>query len=193
MAEPTPEIRERDLQGFKYFERLLPLLRGLHEVGTERDRADQRQLHMDEYCVLVLLSLFNPILRSVRALQQASTLKKVQQKLGCPRTSLGAFSEAVDVFDPQRLVEIIQDLLGELPAPSQGVGQGFVPHAITAVDGSVVKTLATLPINAPSIHCFPVWSRNVRICPHMFPNRVGDPNKIASYSGSSPTLATGAG
>lgn len=93
-------ITERDVQGFKYFERLLPLLRRLHDVGTEHDRAGRRQLPMDEYCVLVLLSLFNPILRSVRALQQASTLQKVQQKLGCPATSLGSFSEAVDVFDP---------------------------------------------------------------------------------------------
>ncbi len=29
-----PEVREKDLQGFKYFDRLLPLLERLHQVGA---------------------------------------------------------------------------------------------------------------------------------------------------------------
>ena len=144
MADGQPPIRAADVQGVKYFELLLPLLRRLHEVGVERDKAGSRKLHFDEYCVFVLLSLFNPVLRSVRALQQASTLKKVQQKLGCPRFSLGSFSEAVDVFDPQRLEAIIGELLAELPETDQGVGQNYVRQRLTAVDGSVVKTLASL-------------------------------------------------
>jgi hypothetical protein len=44
--------------------------------------------------VLVLLYLFNPVLRSLRALQQASTLKNVQRKLDCSRASLGSLSIA---------------------------------------------------------------------------------------------------
>ncbi|MEQ8787005.1 MAG: IS4 family transposase [Pirellulaceae bacterium] len=144
MADGQPPIRAADVQGVKYFELLLPLLRRLHEVGVERDKAGSRKLHFDEYCVFVLLSLFNPVLRSVRALQQASTLKKVQQKLGCPRFSLGSFSEAVDVFDPQRLEAIIGELLAELPTPDSGVGENYVRQRLTAVDGSVVKTLASL-------------------------------------------------
>lgn len=41
-------------------------------------------------------------------------------------------------------MEIIQELLGELPPPTQHVGQGYLTQTLTAVDGSVVKTLATL-------------------------------------------------
>jgi hypothetical protein len=144
MARDEPKIDSRQLQGLKYFQRLLPLLRPLHDVGTERDRAGNRQLHLDEYCVLMLLSLFNPILRSVRALQQASQLKTVQKKLGCPRTSLGSFSEAVQVFDPQRLEAIVSELMDELPPPERQVSQGHFRQVLTAVDGSVVKTLASL-------------------------------------------------
>ena len=50
---------------------------------------------MDQYCMLVLLYLFNPIVSSLRAVQQASELKKVQKKLGCERASLGSLSESV--------------------------------------------------------------------------------------------------
>jgi Transposase DDE domain len=65
---------------------------------------------MDQYCALVLLFLFNPCLRSLRALQQASELNNVQRKLGCSRSSLGSLSEATDVFDPARLRQIIGEL-----------------------------------------------------------------------------------
>lgn len=137
------EVRERDIQGLKYLDLLLPMLSRLHEVGCQRDKAGNRKLHYDEYCLLVLLFLFNPVVRSLRGLQRASQLKKVQKKLGCPRTSLGSLSEATDVFDPQRLEGIITQLLGQVPAASN-VGRGHVQQALTAVDGSVVKTLSSL-------------------------------------------------
>jgi hypothetical protein len=96
-------IRERDVQGLKYFQKLWPLFARLRDVGCQRDKAGNRQLFMDQYCALVLLFLFNPCLRSLRALQQAAELKNVQRKLGCGRASLGSLSEATDVFDPERL------------------------------------------------------------------------------------------
>jgi IS4 transposase len=137
------EIRERDIQGLKYLDLLLPLIERLHEVGCQRDKAGNRKLHYDEYCLLVLLFLFNPVVRSLRGLQQASQLKKVQQKLGCPRTSLGSLSEATDVFDPQRLEDIIAELLGQIPTRGD-VGRGHVQQALMAVDGSVIQTLSSL-------------------------------------------------
>ena len=143
MAAKRYEIRERDIQGLKYLDLLLPMLGQLHRVGCERDKAGNRQLHYDEYCLLVLLFLFNPVVRSLRGLQQASQLKNVQKKLGCPRASLGSLSEAVEVFDPTRLEGIIQELLGRMPQATK-VGRGHVRGALTAVDGSVVKTLSSL-------------------------------------------------
>jgi hypothetical protein len=52
--------------------------------------------------MLLLLFLFNPIVTSLRGVQQASELKKVQKKLGCQRASLGSLSEATSVFDADR-------------------------------------------------------------------------------------------
>jgi len=143
MASKEADFSERDLSGFKYLDRLLPMLARLHDFGCARDRAGNRQLHYDQYCLLVLLALFNPVVRSLRAIQQASTLRKVQQWLGCPRTSLGSLSEAVDVFDPKRLEAIIGELLKEVPQ-ARSIGREAVPQVLTAVDGSVVRTLASL-------------------------------------------------
>ena len=115
MAGPSkPRITDRDITGLKYFEKLLPLFDRLHEVGCERDTAGNRGLHFDEYCCLVLLFFFNPMVDSVRALQQASELKAVQKKLGVPRVSLGSFSEARQVFDPELLKPIIGELAKRL-------------------------------------------------------------------------------
>ncbi|MDA1229457.1 MAG: hypothetical protein O2856_01660 [Planctomycetota bacterium] len=94
------DIKEKDITGLKYFAQLAGLLEKLPDVGCERDRSGNRTLHMDEYCLLVLLYLFNPVVTSLRGLQQASDLKKVQKKLGCPRASLGSLSESVAVFEP---------------------------------------------------------------------------------------------
>jgi hypothetical protein len=143
VATQEPRFDESDLEGWKYLGLLQPMLKGLHSVGCERDKAGNRRLHYDQYCLLILLFLFNPIVRSLRGLQQASALKKVQRKLGCSRAALGSLSEAIDVFDPARLEGIIVELLGRVPKEGD-VGRGHVQQALTAVDGSVVKTLCSL-------------------------------------------------
>lgn len=136
-------IREEDIEGLKYFRKLWPLFERLHDVGRQRDKAGNRQLFMDQYCALVLLFMFNPCLRSLRALQQASELKNVQRRLGCGRASLGSLSEATDVFDPERLREIIGELAQEVQ-PIRRVGGQHLDQLVVAVDGSVVKTLTTI-------------------------------------------------
>ncbi len=137
------KIESSDISGLKYFHKLLPVLERLHDVGCDRDRAGNRKLHMDQYCTLLLLFLFNPTVTSLRALQQASELKKVQRKLGCSRAALGSLSETIEVFEPERLQEIIGELAEQLK-PIQNIGQGHVDHVLTAVDGTIVKTLSTI-------------------------------------------------
>lgn len=138
------KIRERDIQGLKFFEKLIPLLERLHEVGCDRDKAGNRDLHFDEYCLLVLLFLFNPIVKSLRGIQQASELKKVQKTLGCPRASLGSLSESVEVFEPERLKEVIAELGGKLEPIAKDPRLKGIQHTLTLVDGSVLKVLPWL-------------------------------------------------
>ncbi len=98
---------------------------------------------MDQCCSSVLLFLFNPCIRSLRALQQASELKNVQQTLGCGRSSLGSLSEATNVFDPERLRQIIGEMAAEVK-PSRNRSDDFVKHVVTAMDDSIVETLSTI-------------------------------------------------
>jgi hypothetical protein len=138
------KVRERDLTGLKYFDRLVPLLERLHEVGCERDKAGNRKLHFDQYCLMILLFLFNPIVSSLRALQQASELQKVQRKLGCERSSLGSLSEAKEVFDPERLKQIVAELGEQLEPIARDPRLKDLKHVVTLVDGTLLRGLPVL-------------------------------------------------
>src|ERR1700728_2347380 len=145
MAKPSDNpVPGPKLQGLKYLDELLLLFDRLHDVGCQRDKAGNRKLHFDHYCALILLSLLNPVLRSFRSLQQASLLEHVRRKVGCSRTSIGSLSEAIEILEPHRLEAIIGELWAGAP-PSRGVGKEYVRQVLTAVDGSVVKSLASLP------------------------------------------------
>jgi DDE family transposase len=141
MATCGKELDERSLQGFRCVKPVLKLLGHLHDTSTERDRAGNRRWHMDQHIALLLLFMFNPICDSLRSLQRASQLKKVQRLLGVPRASLGSLSEANRVFDS----ELLKGLIGELAERLQPL-----PHdprledlgaVLTLVDGTLLSAL----------------------------------------------------
>jgi len=138
------DVREEDVTGLKYFDKLIPLLSRLHDVGCERDKAGNRTLHFDQHCMLILLFLFNPTVSSLRAIEQASQLRKVQRKLGCQRASLGSLSESTDVFEPELLKEIIAELGGQLQPIARDPRLKDVQHIVTLVDGTLLKGLPVL-------------------------------------------------
>jgi len=135
------EVCEKAITGLKYFDQLAPLLVRLHAAGCQRDKAGNRQLHFDQYCMLILLYLFNPIVVSLRGIQQASELANVQKKLGCPRAALGSFSEAANVFDAELLQEIIAELGAELKPLGRDARLQDIPSTLTLVDGTLIAAL----------------------------------------------------
>lgn len=131
--EKREKIQNKDITRLKYFDQLAPLLQRLYDDACERGKAGNRILHFDQYVMLILLFFFNPTVTSLRAIQQASELKKVQKKLGCRRASLGSLSEASTVFVADRLLGMIEELGTQLtplfaarsrPTPS-GYQAGF--------------------------------------------------------------------
>lgn len=138
------KIKSRDITGLKYFDKLAPLLERLHDVGCQRDKAGNRKLHCDQYCLLMLLYLFNPIVTSLRGIQQASELEKVQRKLGCSRSALGSLSEAATVFDSERLKEIIAELGAELKPLGRDPRLKEIDQTLTLVDGTLIAALPKL-------------------------------------------------
>jgi hypothetical protein len=142
MGMPRREkVTEADVVGLKYFKKLLPVLAPLHDVGCESDRAGNRRLFFDQYCALILLYLFNPVVSSLRAIQQASELKKVQKKLGCSRASLGSLSESGRVFDADRLREVIGHLTDQLKPIGRNTRLSEVKPILTLVDGTLLEAL----------------------------------------------------
>lgn len=143
MAAKDGPIDPRKLQGFKHFELLDGLLARLRPVGTERDRAGNRELYFDQYATLMILYYFNPTVTTLRGLQQFTTLEKVQRLCGVKPTLLGSLSEAARVFDPETLAPIISELAARtvrqgtvLPAAKDAALAGLI-----AVDGSLLKAL----------------------------------------------------
>ncbi len=138
-------IDPKQIGGIKRLRHLLPLLASLHDVGCERDSADSRELHFDEYVTLVLLCLTNPLIDSVRSLQHASELEKITEQLGVKRFSLGSFSESVRVFDPEKLREIITQLAGEMnPVNADPRLKTHLDQALVMADGTVLDAIATV-------------------------------------------------
>jgi hypothetical protein len=140
---PTPPVAAHDLQGFKYFALVTPLLERLHTDGTARDRAGNRTLFFDQYAALLLLYFFNPILTSLNGLQQASALDKVRKVLGCSRVSVGSLSEAQSVFDPALLEGLIAEL-AERVAPVSPPREWAALKDLVAVDGSLLPACARM-------------------------------------------------
>ena len=135
------EIDERALQGFRCVKPVLKLLAHLHDTATERDRAGNRQWHMDQHIALLLLFMFNPICDSLRALQRASHLKKVQRLLGVPRASLGSLSEANRVFDAELLKGLIGELAAQLKPLPHDPRLSDLGAILTLVDGTLLEAL----------------------------------------------------
>ena len=138
------KIKEKDLKGFKHFKLLLPVLERLHDDACKRDKAHNRKLHFDQHAALILLYFFNPIVTSLRGIQQASELKKVQRILGCPRASLGSLSEANHVFDADLLRGVIGELVETLSPIHKDTRLDDLQGILTLVDGSLLPALPKL-------------------------------------------------
>jgi len=130
-------LRPEHVEGLKYLELLEPFLERLHKVGTERDVAGNRDLYSDQNTPLLLLYFLSPIVTSLRGLQQATELKKVQKQLGISRVSLGSLSEASRVFDAEALQGVITEL-AERALSLAGAADLTAIEGLTAVDGSLL-------------------------------------------------------
>jgi hypothetical protein len=88
-----------------------------------------------------LFYFFNPIVTSLRAIQQISELKKVQKILGVKRTSLGSLSEASSVFDSQLIAPIIQQLAEQASPLEMDPKLKGIEQMLVAVDGTLLPAL----------------------------------------------------
>lgn len=100
----------------------------------------RRELGYASYLSLFLLGLFNPVVSSMRSICAISRLKKVQQETGCSRVSLGSFSEAQHVLDPDLLKQVFENLSQQV-SPEQIRDKQLSHLELIAQDGSLWSAL----------------------------------------------------
>lgn len=137
-------LEQKDIVCLGHLKRVFPLLDKLHHVGCERDTAHNRTLFFDGYVKLVLLYIWNPLIESARDLQEAVGLPNVAKALGVSRFSLGSFSEAPRVFEPELLHPILAELAADLKPLPKDPRLAEFEQALTLVDGTVVRGLTRL-------------------------------------------------
>lgn len=137
MGKKKQPVQEKDLQGFKYLRRFFSLLKRFHLIKNHHNR----ELHCDQYISLILFYFFNPILTSLRAIQQASGLKKVQQTLGVNQSSLGSLSEASHVFEAELLHPLLEELAHKAMPLETDPQLKQLQQQLVSVDGSLLPAL----------------------------------------------------
>ncbi len=135
---PKAPITERDIQGHDALRAFHSLLEPLAQIPVHGNR----RFTMQQYVSLLLLYFFNPVLTSLRGLQQATGLDNVQRWTGVKPTSLGAMSESAgQVFDPELMIPILTQVLGQIHPLDLDERLKNLPGTPIAVDGSFLRCL----------------------------------------------------
>lgn len=132
-----PEITPDQIQGAKYLRNILDLLSSLHSHCD----CPNRKLHYDQYAAYLLLYFFTPVLDSLRGLQHASNFDILKKKLKLRRFSLGSFSEAGSVFDPELLCPIIEQLADKVSQITPGHPLESLGLDVVAFDGTIIEAM----------------------------------------------------
>ena len=117
---PLKSVSQRDLTSWKLLQQFQQQLSQVQkEFGTHPSFQDpERLLSLSNYLSLYLFGLFNPVIRTMRALCAASDLQRVRQEVCERHVSLGSFSEAQHLVAPELLARVFEELASELPKQS---------------------------------------------------------------------------
>lgn len=142
VADGKNTITENDLSKWKLLESfhdaMGPVLKTSRCHPTFED--PDRTLSCSSYLSLFLFGLFNPVVESMRAVCAISSLKKVQETTGCRKVSLGSFSEAQHVLDPDLLKQVFEKLVEQMPTGPKN-DRRLAHLQLIAQDGSLWSAL----------------------------------------------------
>ena len=144
MGRPKDKIDEKKLSSWKLlddFRRRLAKVRASAPASERRPGGPERLLLEEDYFSLMLFGLLNPVIDSMRGLCAASHLTRVQQDVCGRKVSLGSFSEAQGVFDPELLKQVFLDLSGEVPVSWGDARLAHLADKLKLVDGTLLPAL----------------------------------------------------
>lgn len=121
------EIKSQDLQRWRLIERFQAGLDATvqEQGGLSGTWVDRRRLvELANYLSLYLFGLYNPVVQTMRGLCEATKLKRVQREVSGGKISLGSFSEAQAVVDPELLRGLLAHFQAQADPPPRGVFTG---------------------------------------------------------------------
>ena len=144
MARSKDKIDEKKLSSWKLlddFRARLAKAQAAAPAIEKRPGGPERKLLEADYFSLFLFGLLNPVVDSMRGLCKASHLKRVQQDICSRPVSLGSFSEAQGVFDPELLKQVFLELAGEIPTSWGDTRLAHLADKLKLVDGTLLPAL----------------------------------------------------
>ncbi len=145
MPATSPIIDEKKLRSWKLLDdfrsRLAKVRAEMPHQPEKRPGGPERLLLEEDYFSLMLFGMLNPVLDTMRGLCAASHLERVQNEVCSRKVSLGSFSEAQGVFDPELLKGVFLDLVGENQTSWGDARLSHLADKLKLVDGTLLPAL----------------------------------------------------
>lgn len=145
MGRTKEKIDETKLRSWKLLDdfrrRLAKVREAMPPPPDKRPGGPERLLLEEDYFSLMLFGLLNPVLDTMRGLCAASHLKRVQDDVCGRKVSLGSFSEAQGVFDPEVLKQVFLNLSGEIQTSWGDARLAHLADKLKLVDGTLLPAL----------------------------------------------------
>ena len=137
------KIKIEDLQGFKIIKQFRKIL---EKASTEHlphpsELDPKRKLNQNDYFALFLFTYLNPVLKNMRGLCAATELEKIQDTVSSKYVSLGSFSEAQSIFNPELLLSVIKTLATQFKPTFGDKRIQKICKELVAVDGTLIRAL----------------------------------------------------
>jgi hypothetical protein len=127
------------ITGKKYLRSVLKLRQKLRQAHAHPNRI----LFYDDVLTALLLAFFNPVMRSLRMIEDFSNCPLVQDELHVERICKSTLSDLQRVVDPSLLEPLIQSLQAQIPHLQKADGPlGALLKRMRLVDGSFFKLAA---------------------------------------------------
>ena len=140
-AKRKQPVKEDDLACLKVVQAILPVCAALERTHPEVH--GNTKLHLTDCLVVLLCAFFNPTVRSLRLIEQLSEIPWVQGQLGPDRVCRSTLSDALERWNPEYLVLVINQLMRQIPHLGQrDADLAKICKRVIAADGSTFNLAA---------------------------------------------------
>jgi hypothetical protein len=139
--KPRPKLKPDELGGWRFVRRLEPQLA---QLATASRRHGNQVVLLSHVLVAHLLAFFNPVVASLRRLDDFFDLPGVRKRLQTPRLPKSTLSDAQRLFDPALLLPIVETLKSKLHLTPHRPRLDQLTQQLLAVDGSFFAVAARI-------------------------------------------------